>query len=117
MIDLNRDELQVLLWACEHEILRLPSERNEQQTLALLSTIAKVREAYQIACALDAGYRVGVTGETISDAEIRKLWDEADASGNMRIATDCAGALSSLSPSTRGLLRERCAAAWNRRRS
>lgn len=46
-MNLTRDELQVLLWACEHEILRLPSERNEQQTLALLSATTKVREAYR----------------------------------------------------------------------
>lgn len=45
-MNLTRDELQVLLWACEHEILRLPSERNEVQTLALLSATKKVRDAY-----------------------------------------------------------------------
>lgn len=50
-MNLTRDELQVLLWACEHEILRLPSERNEQQTQALLSATTKVREAHRTACA------------------------------------------------------------------
>lgn len=67
-MNLTRDELQVLLWACEHEILRLPSERNEQQTLALLSATTKVREAYRTACEADPEYRAPLTASDVKAA-------------------------------------------------
>lgn len=67
-MNLTRDELQVLLWACEHEILRLPSERNELQTLALLSAITKVRAALSAAFEADPEYRAPITTSDVKAA-------------------------------------------------
>lgn len=61
--------------------------------------------------------RPDVTGATITNKQIDQLWQEAKQAGNVRLATDCAGALlpGRGRQATRGLLRERCAEAWNRK--
>lgn len=82
---------------------------------------AEVDEAYSFWLSArakrDAQSATAVTGETITNEQIDQLWLEAKQAGNVRLATDCAGALlpGNGRHATRGLLRERCAAAWNRR--
>ena len=56
-----------------------------------------------------------LTADTITDEQIRELARYAERIGDTRLATDCAGALlRTILESTRGLLRERCAAAYLR---
>lgn len=55
-----------------------------------------------------------VTADTITDEQIEALRVEAANAGDIRVATDCTGALLPGPRARRGLLRERCASAYNR---